>query len=35
MSPVSFWVEGPVGEEAYKQAKEIARQLEKHIDIIR
>jgi len=31
MSPVSFWVEGPIGEEAYEQANVIAEKLENYI----
>jgi hypothetical protein len=32
MSPVFFLVEGPIGEEAYKQANHIAELLEMEID---
>jgi len=33
MSPVNFYIEGPIGEKAYEQADEIAKQLENHIGI--
>jgi hypothetical protein len=34
MSPTTFMIQGPTGEEAYEQANEIAKQLEAYLDTI-
>jgi len=31
MSPVTFYIEGPVGKEGYEQAKAIAEEIENFI----
>jgi hypothetical protein len=32
MSPISFMIEGPMGEEAYYQSKEISKLIFSHIE---